>query len=196
MSLARYYDGKYTIDDFNEMQRELRQGALDEYKLRCHKYKENIDGYKENLLESFTWLKTDEDVYEHFDGMLEQDIEMVDMLENKKNLCEERAPYTNMPSDFLYHNFTRSSSVTRGPVFEMFYYNIDETFDKLRISIKTLFEYPYYINDFPLEDMCFYKDKFKKIAVCSHEGYAFMELSDDEYNEFLELKIEHDAFIK
>lgn len=195
MSLARYYNGKNTLEEFNEMQKEYKKYILDEYELRCYNYKENVDGYKERLM-MFSWIKTDEDAYQHFSGMLEQDLENFATLEERMDYCEERIPYPNMPSDFLYHNFTRTSSVTRGPVFEMFYYNIGVTFDKLRMNVKTLFEFPYNINDFPVEDMCLYKDNYKKLAICSHEKYAFMELDEGEYNKFLEFKMEHEAFIR
>jgi len=73
----------------------------------------------------------------------------------------------------------------------MCFYTISETYSKLLTSMNKLFEYPYPIDSYEFEDLAFYQGEWPVLAICSHEQFAYLELEDDEYQEFAKLDILH-----
>ncbi|SDH43350.1 hypothetical protein [Desulfosporosinus hippei] len=189
MSFARYYEGKLTEEEFNQLQMEYKESILEEDKKNRLHYKENVNGYRDRIN---NFCRTDMNVEEYaekyFNHLLEQDI-MSCNLNYERFEKGKYEPYKRTSTDFLYVKYTRRTPVTRGPVFEMCFFMVGETYRKLLLNMNKLFEYPYQIEGGEFEDLTFYKEERLLLAICSHERYAYMNLEDDEYQEFLKLDI-------
>lgn len=189
MSLARYYEGKLTQEEFNKMQTEYKALILEEDKRNRVNYNENINGYRE-LINDF--YDTEIEVEEYFNNHLKQGLESYTSLkyeEFRNGKCER---YNAKTQDLLYVKFTRDTPVTRGPVFEVCYFKLGEIFRKLVSNMNNLFEYPNYIENIEFEDLVFYNGERVALAICSHENFAYMDLEDERYEELLELSILED----
>lgn len=186
MSFARYYNGKLNQDEFNKMQLEYKSVILEKNKEKRIIYKKNINGYKDRI-DALCGAKMS--VEEYFNHQLEQEIQMCNSLdyENFKNGQYEH--YQGSCTDFLYLKYTRNTPVTSGPVFEMCFFMIGDTYNNLLSNMKKLFEYPYKIEGSEFEDLTFYKGERSVLAICSHEHFALMDLEENEYKEFEKLRI-------
>ncbi|MBU3190213.1 hypothetical protein K9O30_13990 [Clostridium bowmanii] len=74
----------------------------------------------------------------------------------------------------------------------MCYFIIGDIFKKLMSNMSKLFVYPYQIEGTEFEDLIFYKEERIILAICAHEHFAYMDLEDDEYEEFAKLNILHE----
>ncbi|MBW9155152.1 hypothetical protein [Clostridium tagluense] len=73
----------------------------------------------------------------------------------------------------------------------MCYFIIGDVFRNLMSTMSKLFVYPHQIEGTEFEDLTFYKEERIILAICAHEGFAYMNLEDDEYEEFSKLNILH-----
>lgn len=186
MSLARYYDGNLTKEEFNQIQMEYKASIFEEDKKRRLRYKENTNGFRDCINE-FYGTKMNEEKY--FNDCLEQDLRSYSVLgsvdlQNRKH----KSDYTKV-LDCTYVKYTRRTPVTAGPIFEICYFQLGDTFKDLILKMDKLFEYHHYIEDTEFEDLTFYNKDRIILATCSHEGFAYMNLEDEEYEELLELSI-------
>lgn len=191
MSLARYYKGKLTQEQFNQIQKEYKAFIHEEDKSRRLYYKENIDGFRDVVN---SYYNGETEVEEYFYVLLEQDLECYNSL-NYKNFNENSEPYElyyGKTDDFLYSRLTRNTPVTMGSVFEMSYYELGDTVRKLISSMPNLFQYSHYIENTRFEDLTFYNGERVVLAICPHENFANMNLEDEEYEEFSKLCILQD----
>lgn len=190
ISFARYYNGKLTEEEFNRIQLEYKSLILEEDKIRRRDYHENINGCQDKL----SALRGDEiRLEEYFNRQIEGDMLSYNLLKYDNFQNGNGEPYITMGDDFLYTKFTRRTPVTRGPVFEMCFFIIGETYGKLLSSMNKLYEYPYQIEGYEFEDLTFYQGEWPVLAICSHEQFAYLDLEDDEYLEFAKLDILHNV---
>lgn len=193
MSLSRYYHGNITQEEFNQMQLEDKSVLLEEDKQRRLDYNENINGYRDEI---DGYCDTEMEGEEFLNYILEQDIKFCTslgyeefQLENEEFYNEKYEHFNGKTADFLYTKFTRLSPASKGPLFEMCYFLIGDIFRKLISNMSKLFAYPHEIEGTEFEDLTFYKDERIILAICAHEDSAYMDLEDDEYEEFVKLNI-------
>lgn len=186
ISLARYYYGRFSRVEYNAIQNEYKDHILEEDKERRLKYSENTAGYRDRL-NHLLGIKSLEAADQYFDELFNQD--MVSL--NHFSVKEGKMPrFTTNNSAYLYTRYTRISPVTRGPIFEVCYFDLT-LFEKELIYLKKLFAYPTYINDVAFEDITFYGDNRIVLAICAHEQYAYLMLKEEEYRNFCDLNILH-----
>ncbi len=195
LSLSRYYYGNLTQEEFNQMQLEDKPLILAGDKQRRLDYNENINGYRDLIND---YCGTEMDAEEYLNHILEQDIEFCTsvgyeafQLEYEEFQNEKYEHFNAKTADFLYTKFTRVTPATKGPLFEMCYFIIGDIFKKLMSNMSKLFVFPYQIGDTEFEDLTFYKEERIILAICAHEHFAYMNLEDDEYEEFAKLNILH-----
>ncbi|MBZ9624779.1 hypothetical protein G9F71_018180 [Clostridium sp. FP2] len=195
LSLSRYYFGKLTQEEFNQMQSEDKPLILAQDKQRRLDYIENINGYRDLIND---YCDTEMDAEECLNHILEQDIGFCTslgyeefQLENEEFQNEKYEHFNAKTADFLYTKFTRMTPASRGPLFEMCYFIIGDVFRNLMSTMSKLFVYPHQIEGTEFEDLTFYKEERIILAICAHEGFAYMNLEDDEYEEFSKLNILH-----
>ena len=198
LSLARYYYGKLTQEEFNQMQLEDKSLILAEHKQIRLDYNENISGYRD-LIDDYC-RDTEMDAEEYLNHHFEEELAYFTSLgyEAFQLECEEfqDEKYENFnarTADFLYTKFTRVTPVTKGPEFEMCYFILGDIFRNLMSNISKLFVYPHQIEGTKFEDLTFYKEERTILAICAHEHFAYMNLEDDEYDEFEKLNILHEV---
>jgi hypothetical protein len=190
MSLVKYHHGNLTIEEFGQMQMEYHKLILTEDIKRRQDYFGNIDGYRE-WVKNISLAKTKEEAIKYLDVILEEEMGVYSIkYEDYAHL--EYVRYNGKASDFLYAKFTRYTPVTVGPVFEMCYFSLGETYEKILSGIHELFEYPIIIDNEQFEDLAFYSDDRVVLALCSHERFSLLNLFDEEYKEFSELDILHE----
>ena len=188
ISLARYYYGRFSRIEYEAIQNEYKDLILEEDKERRINYMNNTTGYKERLSQVLG-IQDMKAADKYFDELLEQD--MISL--NHFSLKEGRMPrFITNSGAYLYTRYTRISPVTRGPVFEICYFDLN-LFDKELFLLKHLFAYPTYINDVAFEDITFYGDNRVVLAICAHEQYAYLKLKEEEYKSFCTLKILHEV---
>jgi hypothetical protein len=198
LSLSRSYLGKLTQEEFNQMQLEDKSLILAEHKQSRLDYNENINGYRD-LIDDY-YSDTEMDVEEYLNHHFEEELAYFTSLgyEAFQLECEEfqDEKYENFnarTADFLYTRFTRVTPVTKGPAFEMCYFILGDIFRDLMSNISKLFVYPHQIEGTEFEDLTFYKEERTILAICAHEHFAYMNLEDDEYDEFEKLNILHEV---
>jgi len=189
MSITRFhYNGMLTIEEYNQMQMEFRSLLIEDIKQLRLNYIENKDGYRDRLRENYS-LNTEEEEEDFFNDMLE---DFCNTCKYEDFIDDKHERYSEETTDFLYVKVTRCTPVTIGPVCELCFFTLGETYKKIISNIQKLFEMPYYIKNNKFEDLALYNGERKVLAICSHEGFALMDLDDDEYEEFSKLDISHD----
>jgi hypothetical protein len=114
-------------------------------------------------------------------------------LENQGFLNEKYEHFNAKTADFLHTKFTRVTPESSGPLFEMCYFIIGDTFRKLMSNMSKLFAYPHQIEGTEFEDLTFYKEERIILAICAHENFAYMNLEADEYEKLVKLNILHEV---
>jgi len=186
MSLARYYKGKLTKEEFGLMQTEYKELILKEDKESRICYKDNINGYRDRIND---FCGTEMSAEEYFNHHLKRDLENCNSLDYKEFKHGKYKPFNGTTSDFLCIKYTRNTPVTRGPVFEICYFEIGYIANKLISKMNKLFEYPHQIGSVQFEDLTFYKGETVVLGICPHEPFAYMNLEDDEYQELIEMGV-------
>lgn len=190
ISIAKYYHGNLTLQEFDQIQDEFKRVILENDKENRLNYQENKNGYRDKLHERSV-ISTKEDADKYFNDALEQEIEILNGLKYEHFINKKNERYHGNKKDYIHSRFTRITPVTMGPVFEVCYFSIGDTFKEIVTNLNNLYEYPYSIETFEFEDLCFYKEEREILAICSHEGFAYMVLEDGEYKEFSELHVLH-----
>lgn len=98
----------------------------------------------------------------------------------KKNfiICEREVSYEN--------HCTSSSRIMVNCTFE-----INDALKQCFYKMDNLFTYVELIDDFSMDDPVFYKDNKKFLSICTHEQFATLDISEEEYEEFSLLQIPH-----
>lgn len=190
ISLTRYdYHGKMTLDEFNQMQMEIKTSLLDDIKQMRLNYIENIDGYRNDLQKTRS-INTKEEADKYFDLILENNIKhIVNSYKYEDFMSEKAKRYNKITPDFLYSRITRCTPLNIGPACEICYFKFGDIFNRIITNISELFERPYYDEESKFEDLTTYKGERIVLAIHSHEKYAFMNLEEEEYKEFSKLGI-------
>ncbi|HCC08037.1 MAG TPA: hypothetical protein DEP72_07785 [Clostridiales bacterium] len=184
-SVTRYFNGKLDDSIIESIQDDLKTSMLQEDEERRKEYSENIISH--NRLNNIMHFKNDKEAWKYFDDLKEQDMRVL----NDISLFGSDKPFETDAPDFIRHEFTRETTVTRGPVFEMCYFRIGVQFELLLESMKHLYDYPYIIQDVNFEDIAFYQKDKIILAICSHEEFSLLNLDEAWYKEFVELEIKH-----
>lgn len=188
ISVTRYYHGGMSRLTFDSMQAEYKKYIMENDWDRRERYKNNIEGYKDNIHKLFSAKL---DINEYFDDLLEQDLEEYeidyDACFKEKEICSFETDY----DDFLKNIFTRISPSSEGGVYEVCYFNIGEVYNEIEKQIKNMYDFPYYISQVEFEDLTFYKNENVRFTICSHEKNNVLSLEEEEYQMFLKLNIKH-----
>lgn len=76
-------------------------------------------------------------------------------------------------------------------VVELFTFELNDNLKQCLYNMEDLFSYINFCDDITLEDLTFYRGEEVLLSICSHEQFANLTLSEDEYNDFLKLEIPH-----
>jgi hypothetical protein len=188
VSLARYYYGRFSRMEFDAIQNEYKDLILEEDRTRRLHYRNDTANYRERL-NHILGIKDVNAANQYFDELFNQDLISL----NHFSVQEGKMPrFTTNNNAYLYTRYTRISPVTRGPVFELCYFDLS-LLDKELILPTRLFAYPIYINEVAFEDITFYGDNRVVLAICAHEQYAYLRLTEGEYRCFCGLNIMHEV---
>jgi hypothetical protein len=186
MSITRYYRGKLTKDDFDQVQKEYSEYIYQEHTRRYSAYKDNKEGYKVRI---DNMIGSSDKAESYFQAVLEQELNMLNDL-TYENVVSENFNDTKFESeDLIEIKYTRRTPVTRGPLFEVCYFNMGGVFRQLSNEMTSLYQFPYYIHGQEFENMTIYNDERILLAICSHEQFDFMNVTDEEYEELMTLNI-------
>lgn len=168
-SIARYYEGNMSKEEFECMQQQFKDMIEYEHQKRIKDYENNVEGYQEKLNQLFHFCSLKE-AMPYFEELYNQELNVYKSCQ----YCEFEGyeeEVLEIPDDFLIkREMTRITPVTIGPVFEVLTFSI-KAFDVIGKSMKKLFsQYNVFGSEF--EDLCFYKNGKVVFAICSHEGYA------------------------
>lgn len=176
MSVARYCGMNYSYKKaLVSMKDAIRKHRLE--------YQENIDGFKDYLDEKYS---SESEIDAYFDNIYNMNLKSN---EAQKPLLIFEGEKLEGFDDFIEVNYTNDTPVTSGPEFEMVYFKIGDTFQQLKTRLPSLFKFPYKIIDKCYEDLAFYNGSRVIMAICSHEKFAYLNLTDEEYNNIKELGI-------
>lgn len=172
-SIARYYEGYMSEDDFNHMQLELKDKMVYEHEQHILDYKENRNGYRDEL-DSLFHFNDEKEAMDYFDELFNHQLEVYE----EYQFCEfenQKKDILDVPQEsLLKKEYTRITPVSIGPVFEVYTFSMD-VFDDVTNHMKKLFStYKIYGSEF--EDLCCYDEKGNVILkICSHESYAIID---------------------
>lgn len=187
-SFSRNFYGVLPEEEIALINQKYMSVIMEENKMRREKFKKDPD-YHQRILE---FINSEEDAVKYFDDVYEQDMECAKIL----SLDGNDEPYQTHRSDFIKKEFTRNTVVTRGPLFEVCYFAMQETWEEAKQQFQNLYTRPVIMDEIEFEDPTFYKDGRVKIAVCSHEHFCFMELTEEELQKFDQLGIQYEKSIK
>lgn len=166
------------------------------------KYKEdydtNRDNYRDRLHRTLKYLdNSKEKAYEYFDGLLEQELEMIPMIKDgfyedqkRKDIIEKVSyNFDNLP--LIEIQVTNHTPVTIGPIVNLCFFECDERMRSEFSKMSDLFS-PIEIGYARMDDMVFFDGDRVFFSVCSHEGYANFNFTDEEFQEFMKLGLAHD----
>ena len=176
MSVARYCDMNYSYE-------KALTKIKDAVKKHRLEYEGNIDGFKDYLDKEH---KTESEIDAYFENIYALNLESINaqiplLIKEEKNLSDFE--------DFIKVDYSNDTPVTSGPKFEILYLTIGDVFHQMKSKLPSLFKFPYKINDKCYEDLAFYNEDRVIMAVCSHEKFAYFNLTDKEYNEIENLGI-------
>jgi hypothetical protein len=126
---------------------------------------------------------------EYFNDTLSQELQLVDSI----SVGGKDHTFKSTSDELIEVRYTRNTLVTRGGIFEVCYFAYGPMLSEILIQMNSLFEFPYRIESYQFMDLAFYHGKEVKLAICSHEQHAYMNLNDEEYQEFLTLDIAHET---
>lgn len=169
VSIARYYEGRMSQDEFNQMQTAFKAYISHEHDTRLNKYFNNVEGYKDDL-DSVFHFENEQAARNYFEELFNQEMDIYESCQ----YCEfenGKKENLNIPNEYLIkREITRLSPVIIGPVFEILTFSMDN-FDEVVSSMKKLFStYKIYGSEF--EDLCCYRNDEVIFKICSHEAYA------------------------
>ena len=168
-SIVRYYEEYMSLEEYEQMQLELKTYIIQAHERRLLDYQNNQDGYRDELNQLFHFVNEDE-AADYFDDLLNQEMDIYDNCQ----YCEfehQTQKSLSFPKDyFIERKLTRITPVTIGPVFEMLTFSI-EALDIVTSKMKKLFS-TYQVFGDEFEDLCFYKDGEVIFKICSHEEFA------------------------
>lgn len=185
ISLSRYFHEAIPEEELERINKDIKDALLAEDYDRRERFDNEIE-YREKILGI---CGTEEKACIYFDGLLRQDMEAVDSFQT----FEDDEPYQTDRIDFIGKIFTRETFVTRGPLFEVCYFEMKETWKETKQQLRSLYTFPIMIDEIKFEDLAFYQAGQLKCAICSHENYGYMELSDKEFQAFRKLGIEYEV---
>lgn len=186
ISVCRYYNGMLSSDEFNQIQEEYKRMIIEEDKDYRIKF---IDNFEYNKSKFPIYVNSKEDASVYLDKVLDQNLKSYDYVKYEDFINPKQERFDKNRPDFLYMNYTRNTPVTRSPVFEVIYFSIGNTLLETINKLNSLYDFPYKINNYEFEDLCFYKGNRIVLAICSHENFAYMNLDDKENLEFMKLNI-------
>lgn len=180
ISVTRYYFGYLSIEDFCEMQKEYVDFIVESDKDRREHYISNINGYADRLKKAYG---SEDKVQAYFDRLVSQEREMCDMCMYDDFKDREVTGDSSNIVGYIKSKFTRITPMTRGPVQEIVFLSKETVQEQIITNLDGLYEYPYEIKGFDFENLTFYDEGNHLLAVCSHENMAYMELSQNQYQE-------------
>jgi hypothetical protein len=189
ISVSRYYKGYLDFEVFTEMQEAYKENICREDRDRRDSYFNNIDNYQIIIKKLFNFLNTDSDAESYFNEILEQDLDFFGQVKYDDYKDKDDMRFISSSEEFMKSVMTRVTPVTQNPVFEVNYFKLGQISDSIITNMKGIYDYPYYINGYEFADLTFYKENNIVLAVCSHEGFSYLYLSQDEYEGFKKLNL-------
>ena len=172
ITIERYYEDYMSLDEFEHMQGEFKEKITGDDEKRINDYRDNIDGYRDEMNDVFHFTSEDE-ANNYFQELFNQDMESYEEyqyceFENQKN------KELDIPENVLIdRKLTRISPVSMGPVFEILTLSVS-ALDDIMPQMKRLFSsFKVYGGEF--EDLCCYDENGAVLMINSHEGYAIVE---------------------
>ena len=187
-SIARDFNGSLPDDIMQRLNNELKERFLQEDIERREKYTKNPEYRK--LLNDCLRISNTEEAIEYFDNILSQEMQMVD---GSISFSGKDHRFETMCDELIEVRYTRDTLVTRGGIFEVCYFSYGPMLSEILLHMNSLFELPYRIESYQFMDLAFYNGNEVKLAICSHEQHAYMELNEEEFNEFLTLDIPYET---
>lgn len=191
ISVSRYYTGFLDVSEFKQMQEEYKEYIYKEDARRREAYQDNLNDYQFRI-KSVLHFHSDEDVYSYYDELLEQELNMLEELQYESFLDEPDRRFKSQSDECIKTKYTRFTPVTRNPIFEMCFFKIGKISAFITNKMKRLYDFPYMIDGVGYEDITFYKNDNIMLAVCSHEGFACLNLDEKDFEAFKGLEITYE----
>ncbi len=191
ISVSRYYSGFLDVSEFKQMQEAYKEYIYKEDEGRREAYQSNRNNYQFRI-KSVLHFDSDEDVYSYFDELLEMELSMLEELQYASFLEEPDRRFKSQSDEFIKSKYTRFTPVTRNPVFEMCFFKIGKISAFITNKMKSLYDFPYMIDGVGYENITFYKNDNVMLAVCSHGGFACLNLDEKDFETFKRLEINYE----
>lgn len=176
MSVTRYCGKNYS---YRKALDSIRN-AISKHRLE---YQENIDGFKDYLDKKYS---SEPEIEAYFDNIYNMNLESI---EAQKPLLILEGENLESLDDFIAAHYRNDTPVTRSSDFEIVYFKIGGTFQRLKSRLPSLFKFPYKMIDRCYEDLTFYNGSRVIMAICSHEKFAYLNLTNEEYKVIKDLGI-------
>ena len=181
-SIERYCLERIPDDEFVIVQAEYKKYLLENDKMQRKNYASDRENYRAQL-RSHLGIKTEQEASRYFDTLLKQDMEILESVKNEGKIRE----IVPIEEDVISKKYTRITPTTSGPIRELYYIKIGNLLKKIESDMKSLFAFPYTINNEQYENLVFYKENNPIFTICSHENFACAILNekDEKYNKEL-----------
>ena len=166
----------YSVDDFEDVDIEEEETRI-------------LSALKEEGLVPVTATLEDLDELDEYVG----DVDAIETYEEGENDILGNIAYSSERSDYLETVFSRVSPVSYGPIFEISRFNLETAILDLAEQLDlSLFKFPLKFDGFEFEDPVFALEGRPILSICSHENFAVMHLTDEEYEDFKALDVKHE----
>lgn len=185
--ISREYNGKLPKDIFNGVNSELKSEINKEDIARREKYKKDEKYARE--LKQVMGIATKKQAVKYFDDVKKEDMKAVT---TSRTLGDDK-PFKSISDDFIETYYSKQSAVRRGPVFEIARFKTEgdtlKTIVDMLKTAKDVYKFPYEMEGLQFSDIAFYKGEEMKIGFSCKDRFCFMQLSKDELNSFIKLKV-------
>lgn len=113
---------------------------------------------------------------------------LYDVLEYSDEYYEKEGFETKKP-DLLGKHYSRFSHSSMGSIYEISRFSPDRVHKELKDQLISLYSYPFMIDEYLFLDPCYLQGERGVLSICSHESFARLSLTDEEFSEFKKLGI-------
>lgn len=168
---------RYTVDEYNEAKE--KQEVPYDYEEAFAAYTPSSQEDKEQMEFVLNNHKL-QNIRNYFTGIYSE-------IELNTFLNDIRKKYGLIERDLTFHNHCTTSTA----VMENYTFLLNESLKQVFYKMDNIFSYIEIMDTLKMDDPAFYKDNNIFLSICSHEQYATLNISEEEYEEFRQLDISH-----
>lgn len=186
-TVSRRFNGKIPKQLLNKINAELKEQILLEDTQRRDKYKKDDKYVRE--LKQVMQINSKKQALKYFDDVKKHDLKAA----NSGSPSGECTEFKTDREDFIDVHYSKQSALSRGYLFEICKFKKDgQTLHQITSKMNCIYDRPYTIDDTEFDDIAFYNGNQLKVAISSKERFCFLDLTNEEFTNFVKLKLTHE----